>query len=233
MRGFARALAFAQSGFDLCVVEVGHRAQSERDGIRELCEADDHDGLENLLFGESIGSQCLDIVRRSLGRLLVELGAKVQQRFVGHRDLGMDMIDRNLFRVGPFNLEHANHFAVRGHAIRAQVRRRSDQEDVLFLPSRKSAVFQQDGAHQRNLGFNQIGPRSLRNVKIGQKADLFPHSSERRKIFFVERRDYAGTTCFTPSETVIGIIRQGSKKRVQSSVMRGIPKARLRTRFLR
>ena len=58
------ALTFAQCGLDLRVVEVGHRAQSERDGIGELREAYDHDGLENLLFGESVGSQGLDVVRR-------------------------------------------------------------------------------------------------------------------------------------------------------------------------
>ena len=51
------AFTFAQRGFDLRVVEVGHRAQSESYGIGKLCEADDHHGLKNLLFGESIGSQ--------------------------------------------------------------------------------------------------------------------------------------------------------------------------------
>jgi hypothetical protein len=187
LRGTSRALTFAQSGLDLRVVEVGHRAQSEGDGIGELREAYDHDGLENLLFGKPVGSQCLDVTRRGLGRLLVELGAKVQKRFVGHRDLGMDMINRNLLRLRPFDLEHTNHFAVRGHAIGAQVRRRRDQEDVFFLPAREAAVLEQNGAHERNFGFDQVRARCLGDVEIGQKPNLFPHCRERREIFFVER----------------------------------------------
>ena len=121
LRSTSRTLTFTQSGLDLRVVEVGHSSQSEGDGIGELREAYDHDSLENLLFREAVGSQRLDVNRGDLGWLLVELGAKVQQRLVGHRDLGMDMIDRNLLRVWPFDLEHTNHLAVRGYAIRAQV----------------------------------------------------------------------------------------------------------------
>src|SRR5205814_6387595 len=65
---------------------------------------------------------------------------------------------------------------------------RRDQEDILFLPAREAAVLEQNRAHERNLGFDQIGPGGLGDVEIWQKSQLLPHSRECGKVFFVEWR---------------------------------------------
>lgn len=133
------------------------------------------------------------------------------------------MIDRDLLRFGPFNLKHANHLAVSGHAISAEVRRRRDQKDVLLLFARESAIFQQDSAHQRDLGFNQVGSRRLRDVKIGQEADLFPHGREGRKIFLIERRVTQVRHGVSPKRKRWGHYKAKLKLRIMGPASRGIP----------
>src|SRR6266849_6477368 len=94
----------------------------------------------------------------------------------------MNVVNGDLFGIRSFKPKNTDDFAVRGHTICAEVGRRTDQKDVLFLPPREGTLLEQDCSHQVNLSVNKIGPHSLGWEKIRQKSKLLPDGSKRREI---------------------------------------------------
>ena len=140
-----------------------------------------------MLLTESIGTQGIDIARSDFGWLAVQLGAEIEQRFVGNRDLCVNVVNRDLFRFRPFQLQHSHNFAMCRDTIRTEVCGGTHQEDVFFLPSRKRAFGQQEIAGKGHLGVNQIWTRSLRREEIRQESKLLPDRREHREVFFIIR----------------------------------------------
>ena len=82
----------------------------------------------------------LDVVRVDLGPVFVELQGEVQKRLVLGGDVGPVVVEGDLLGLGPVDAEHAHDLAVGGHAVGRQVRGRADEEDVLLLAPRQSAL---------------------------------------------------------------------------------------------
>lgn len=79
-------------------MNVRNGSKSKSDSIGELPPTHQEDGLKDLLLAESIRTQGFDVGRPNLGRLAVELGAEIQKSLVSNRDLGMNVVDRDLLR---------------------------------------------------------------------------------------------------------------------------------------
>src|SRR6266404_5812812 len=74
-----------------------------------------------------------------------------------------------------------------GHAIGAEIRRRTHEEDVFLLAPRQGAFFDDEIARHGYFSFDYVGTRSLFDKEIGQKSQLFANGCKRWEVFFFIR----------------------------------------------
>src|SRR5258708_7749426 len=104
----ATGLSLSHFFGDSSVFKVRHGSEAKCDYVGEFRPAYQEDSLKDLLLGESISTEGLNVARSDFGRLAVQLRAEVQKSLVRDRNLGMNVVDRDLLRLWPLKLQHAD-----------------------------------------------------------------------------------------------------------------------------
>ncbi len=179
--------SFPYRFFDLSVFKVRYSSETKCDNVGKFRPSHQENSLEDLLLGESISTERLNVARSDFGCLAVELRAEIQEGLIRDRNLGMYVVDRNLLRLRTFELQHAYQFAMCGYTVSAEIRSRTHKEDVFLLAPWQCAFFDDEIAGHGYFSFDHVRTRSLFDKEIGQKAQLFAYGGKRREVLFFIR----------------------------------------------
>ena len=135
-------------------------------------------------------AQGFDVGPRELARAARQFQRAVQERPVGLGERGAPVVNGDLVGNLLRHAQRAQHLAVDRHAVRVQVRRRDDQQDVFLARAGQDVLGQEHRPDHVRLGLHDVGPQGLGAEDVRHEAEAVAEEGEGWKA---PRRHVDGT----------------------------------------